>query len=80
MRWRRDEVVAAREGWKVAVKVSRVSRAESWVGCVRRVGSIGGGAEEDEEEEDRLGGGGGGWRRDSQVSRSVRRLLFLRLC
>ena len=64
--------MAAREGWKVEVKVSRVSRAESWVGCVRRVGSMGGGAEVGEE--DGLGGGGGGWRRDSQVSRSVRRL------
>jgi len=40
IRRRRVEVAAVREGWKSALKESRVSRAESWVGSVRRAGSI----------------------------------------
>lgn len=65
-------MAAVREGWKSELNESRVSRAESWVGSVRRVESIVDWAE---------GGGhegafrSGGCRRDSQVSRSLRRLF-----
>jgi len=72
---RRVEVVPVSEGWKSVVKEVRVSRAESWVAEERRVGSIvegegavcGEGREGWSEE--------GGRSRESQVSRSVFRLV-----
>lgn len=71
---------AASEGWKSAVKDWRVSRAEVWAGEERRVGSMVDGSA---GVVGRGGRGGslerGGRRRESQVSRSVRRLVWKRL-
>lgn len=65
-------MVAVREGWKSELNESRVSRAESWIGSVRRVESIVGWAEGGGHE---VALGSGGCRRDSQVARSLRRLF-----
>lgn len=40
MAWRRDDVMAEREGWKSEVKDWRVSRAAVWAGSERRLESM----------------------------------------
>ncbi len=75
MVWRREDVIARREGWKSEVKVWRVSNAAVWEGSERRLESMverAGGSEGRGGRRTALSGGGR--RRDSQVWRSVCRL------
>lgn len=75
MAWRRDDVMAEREGWKSEVKDWRVSRAAVCAGSERRLESMAEGAGGSKGRGGRRTAlSGGGRRRDSQVWRSVCRL------
>lgn len=75
MLWRREDVIAKREGWKSEAKDWRVSNAAVWEGSERRLESMVEGAGGSEGRGGRrIALSGGGRRRDSQVWRSVCRL------
>ncbi len=75
MLWRREDVIAEREGWKSEVKDRSVSRAAVWEGSERRLESmVEGAGGSDGRGGRRMALSGGGRRRDSQVWRSIFRL------
>lgn len=77
MLWRREDVIADREGWKSEVKDWRASSAAVWEGPERRLESMVEGAGGSEGRSGRRTAlSGGGRRSDSHVWRSVCRLDY----
>lgn len=77
MLWRREDVVAEREGWKSEMNDWRVSSAAVWEGSERRLESMAEGAGGSEGRGGRRTAlSGGGRRRDSHVWRSLWRLEY----